>query len=317
MPVFDHPDLLVSGSTLDDAGVFRLTSDCALVQTVDFFAPMVDDPYTFGQVAAANALSDIYAMGGRPLTCLNIATFPCSLDLGILREILKGGADKIKEAGAILLGGHTMDDKEPKYGLSVTGLIHPGQVLTNRGARPGDRLILTKPLGIGVITTALKKGLAPAQTVDTAVKSMTTLNSAAAKAALAAGVHACTDITGFGLLGHASEMILESNIGLEFELPKIPFLPGARELAEKGLFPGGARRNRQYLENELLWEGNILPYEADLLADPQTSGGLLLAAAPADASRLLELLRGQKVPAAEIGGVTAEHPGKILVKGDG
>lgn len=229
---------------MDDAGVYQLTDELALVQTVDFFTPMVDDPYLFGQIAAANALSDVYAMGGKPLTAMNIVAFPVNtMDVSILGDILKGGAQKIREAETLLVGGHTVEDDEPKYGLSVTGIVHPGKVLTNRGGKPGDKLILTKPLGVGIITTAMKGDMADPASIEAATQSMATLNKEAAAAVIEVGVNACTDVTGFGLLGHLYEM-MTPEIGFEIQMGQVPLLPGAKDYASMGLVPGGARRNQ-------------------------------------------------------------------------
>ncbi len=309
------PRLLVSGSTMDDAGVYQLTEDLALVQTVDFFTPIVDDPYLFGQIAATNALSDVYAMGGKPLTALNIAGFPVNtMDLSVLTEILKGGSDKLKEAGTLLLGGHTVEDDEPKYGLAVTGLVHPDRILTNRGGEPGDKLVLTKPLGVGIITTALKGEMADKKSVDEAVNSMTTLNKGAAEACLETGVKACTDVTGFGLLGHLYEM-LTPEIGFEVELSLVPLLYGARQYAAMKFVPGGAGKNLKYLRPYLDWEEGITDVDLDLLVDPQTSGGLLIAVSPQKVSALLENLAKKGVPDAQIiGEVKDQNPGKITIK---
>lgn len=315
LPPFSHPDLLVDTTGMEDAGVFRIHPQLALVQTVDFFAPMVDDPRLFGAVAAANALSDVYAMGGRPLTCLNIAAFPtCSLPAEALRAILLGGAEKVREAGAVMLGGHTIEDEEVKYGLAVTGIIHPDQVVTNAGARPGDYLILTKPLGIGVITTAIKGNLASPEAVRAAAQVMTTLNRQAAQAMAAVGVHGCTDITGFGLLGHAHEMASASGVALELDAGAVPVIPQALPLAVQGVFPGGARRNREYLEGAVGWAQGMEPWEENLLVDPQTSGGLLIAL-PEDQVSPFQFHLGPSVEGAVIGRVVKDNPGRVLVKG--
>ncbi|KKM12825.1 segregation protein A [Clostridiales bacterium PH28_bin88] len=315
LPTFQHPDLLISGSKLDDAGVYRLTPELALVQTVDFFTPMVDDPYVFGQVAAANALSDVYAMGGKPLTVMNIIAFPtCSMDLGILRDILAGGADKILEAGALLVGGHTIEDNEPKYGLSVTGIVHPDKVIANEGARPGDVMVLTKPLGVGIITTGLKGGLYSPEAAGPAVESMVTLNARAAEAMIEVGVHAATDVTGFGFLGHAYEVCAASGVGLEVTLSQVPVLEGAWDLARMGVVPGGAKRNRQYLAGKVRWEGDIPEEAQDILCDPQTSGGLLMAVPAERLGKLSATLDRKGILAAVVGQVSDE-PGVIVVKG--
>lgn len=301
---------------MDDAGVYQLTEDLALVQTVDFFTPMVDDPYLFGQIAAANALSDVYAMGGKPLTAMNIASFPANtMRIEVLEQILQGGADKLLEAETVLVGGHTVEDEEPKYGLSVTGIVHPSKILTNRGGRPGDNLVLTKPLGIGIITTAIKGDMATSDHIQEAVKSMATLNKDGAAAIMAVGVNACTDVTGFGLLGHLYEM-MTPEIGFNLEMNKIPLLPGARDYTSMGLVPGGARRNLEYLAKILIKSEEVSAIDLDLISDPQTSGGLLVAVSPAKTNELLEALQDKGIEGAQIiGQVTAEHPGKIMVKG--
>lgn len=316
LEVVSDPRVLVSGSTMDDAGVYQLSEELALVQTVDFFTPMVDDPYLFGQIAAANALSDVYAMGGKPVTALNITGFPINtMDLGILTEILRGGAEKLKEAETLLLGGHTVEDQEPKYGLSVTGLVHPQRILLNRGGKPGDKLILTKPLGVGIITTALKGELADKKAMDEAISSMLTLNKGAAEACLEVGVNACTDVTGFGLLGHLYEM-LTPEIGFELDMTKVPLLFGAKEYASLGLVPGGAKRNLAYLKPFLEWEEGITEIDLDLLTDPQTSGGLLIAVSPQKVEKLLQSLSQWGVSAGQVIGEVKETPSsKIMIKG--
>ncbi len=315
LPVFEHPDLLISGSKLDDAGVFRLSEELALVQTVDFFTPMVDDPYIFGQIAAANALSDIYAMGAVPLTAMNITAFPtCSLDLAILGEILAGGADKVLEAGAVLVGGHTIEDKEPKYGLAVTGTVHPQRVVSNAGARPGDGLVLTKPLGSGIACTAIKAGLAPAELVDAVINTMTALNRKAAEVMARVGVHAATDITGFGFLGHAYEICAASGVGMSIQLAMVPVIPGVWPAAAMGLVPGGARRNLAYLADKVEWQGEVSAVDRDILADPQTSGGLLMAVPAGNLEQVVSELAESGVPAAVVGEVTGRS-GVIEVGG--
>ncbi|WP_179035694.1 selenide, water dikinase SelD [Paenibacillus sp. URB8-2] len=309
-----NPDLLVGLDTSDDAGVYKLTDELALVQTVDFFTPIVDDPYSFGQIAAANALSDIYAMGGKPLTVLNIVAFPIStLDKSILADILRGAADKVSEAGATLVGGHSIDDKEPKFGLAVTGLVHPDKVRTNAGSRPGDKLILTKPIGVGILTTSIKKSrLSPEETARlTAV--MSTLNKTAAEVMSSYEVHACTDVTGFGLLGHASEMAKGSGNGLTIRRDDVPVLPRARELAEEGFVPGGTRNNFAHLEGSVIYPESLDQIGRYLLCDAVTSGGLLISVAAHESEALLGDLVAAGVEAAVIGEVTAEQPGLITV----
>jgi len=290
----DFPDLLVGLEKADDAAVYRLTPELAVIHTLDFFTPIVDDPYQYGAIAAANALSDVYAMGGEVLLALNICAFPADMDPDIISEILRGGADKVKEAGGVLAGGHTVDDKEPKYGLSVLGVVHPDRVLTKGGARPGDVLVLTKPLGAGIVTTAFKGGVAEPEHIAAATASMAALNRTAAQLAGRVGVRGATDITGFSLLGHASEMAALSGVGLRFRLADLPFLPGAREYAEQWLFPAGANRNQEHFGCGVTFAEAIGDEMRLLLFTPETSGGLLLAV-PAD--RLAELL----ALAAEVG----------------
>jgi selenide,water dikinase len=272
-----NENVLVGYDTSDDAGVYRLTPECALVQTVDFFTPIVDDPFTYGAIAAANSLSDVYAMGGRPLTALSIVCYPGKGDLEVLKQILRGGAAKMAEAGCPIVGGHSVSDDEVKFGYSVTGLIHPERVWTNAGARPGDTLVCTKRIGTGVIGTALKRGLAGEAEVQASVDSMLTLNRAAAESLAGLAVHACTDVTGFGLLGHAREMAIGSGVTLEIEAARVPLLAGALEYARAGAIPGGLKNNREFASCDAAAAGAI-PTELDnLLYDPQTSGGLLIA----------------------------------------
>jgi selenide,water dikinase len=299
----------------EDAGVYKLTDDLAVIQTLDFFTPIVDDPYSFGQVAAANALSDVYAMGGRPLTAMNIVCFPIkTMDISILQEILAGGLEKVHEAGAIVVGGHTVEDAELKYGLSVTGVIHPTKVVFNTGAQVGDKLILTKPLGTGIISTAIKGGVASADAEAKIVKSMTTLNRKAAELMQETGVHAGTDITGFGFLGHASEMIEGSDVGMVIHSAAVPFFAEAREYAEKDLIPGGLHRNREFRASIVTMEKSVPDYMADILFDPQTSGGLLISVAPEKARKLLERMHQEGIEeAALVGEVVSKPKGKIIV----
>ena len=300
--------------TADDAGVYRLNDETALIQTLDFFTPIVDDPYLFGQIAATNSLSDVYAMGGKPLTAMNIVTFPiCRLAPEVLLAILSGGQQKIAEAGAVMLGGHTIDDDEPKYGLSVTGVVHPDKVLTNAGAQPGDALILTKAIGTGVLYTALKAELFPAG-VAAAAASMTQLNRYAAEVMTRFPVHACTDITGFGLLGHAFELAAGSAVDLELDSRAVPLLPDAAEAAGMGLVPAGAYANRDYL-NQVEFRPEVPVNLQDLLFDPQTSGGLLIRLAEDLAADLLTELHAAGVAvAACIGRVTGKGTGNIHVR---
>jgi len=305
---------MISGTTMDDAGVYRLSSDLAMVQTVDFFTPMVDDPYVFGQVAAANSLSDIYAMGAVPKTAMNIIAFPVNkMDIQVLEAILAGGADKLLEAETLLVGGHTIEDEEPKYGLSVTGFVHPDRVLANRGAQPGDVLVLTKPLGVGIITTAIKGGMASEEQQQAVIRSMTQLNRYAQEAMEGISVHGCTDVTGFGLLGHGYEMVADNRVGLEIWSRRVPMHTGALELADMGIVPGGAHRNRCYLGDRIGFADEVTPAMQDILSDPQTSGGLLLALGEQDAARYLQNLKDTGLAGTVIGVATDRIPGKVMV----
>lgn len=301
------PHLLIGLAVSDDAAVYQLDAQTALVQTVDFFPPIVDDPYTFGAIAAANALSDIYAMGGRPILALAIAAFPDDLDPAIAAAILQGGANKAAEAGAVVAGGHTVVDREPKYGLCVTGLVDPARITAKVGARPGDRLLLTKPLGTGLITTALKRGAAPAEHLAAAVASMLRLNRRAAELSATVEVHAATDITGYGLLGHAAEIARRSAVGLRIDTARLPLLPGALDAARQGYVPGGLRRNREYLEGEgyVHYSASIEEAIRLILFDPQTSGGLLIALPPAAAAQLQATCATHGEPCWAIGEVIA------------
>jgi selenide,water dikinase len=284
-----------------------MDDETALVQTVDFFPPIVDDPYAFGQIAVSNALSDVYAMGGRPLTALNIVGFPVALPKSVLGEILSGGSHKAQEAGVLIVGGHTVDDEEPKYGLSVTGVVKPGSQVTNAGAIPGDVLVLTKPLGTGVITTAGKQGVAPKDVLEAAVEIMSDLNRAASEAMTGVGVHACVDVTGFGLLGHLRGMTEASGVGAEIEFGSIPFIAGAEELARDGVAPGGTHRNLSSVEPDVVWADSIDDIQKVLLADAQTSGGLLIAVAPDKLDYLLEALADKGVSTRAVVGRITEH----------
>ncbi len=293
----------------DDAGVYRLSDDLAIVQTVDFFTPIVDDPYLFGQIAAANALSDVYAMGAKPLCALNLVAFPSGkMDIEVLRQVLAGGLDKIKEAGAALVGGHSISDAEMKYGLSVTGSVHPDRVMTNRGARAGDAMILTKPLGTGVINTALKRQKASGETVDLVTAAMAELNRAAAEVLLPAGPSACTDVTGFGLAGHAAEMIEGSGLGLVLRAHGLPLFPGALDLAAAGCKPGGLERNRDYRQAMVDVDDGVPDSLVDLIYDPQTSGGLLVAVPASRAADLVRALHDAGVTAAAVIGEVVDQP---------
>lgn len=276
LPQVESDKLLVGIDKSDDAAVYKLNEDTAIIQTLDFFTPIVDDPYTFGQIAAANSLSDVYAMGGAPVVALNIVCFPSCLSMDILTEILKGGFDKVKESGALLVGGHTVDDNEPKYGLSVTGTVHPKKVISNSGAKPGDMLLLTKPLGLGILNTAIKAEMLSKDIMDEAIRVMANLNNIAAEGMKRVGVNSCTDITGFGFLGHAYEMAKGSGVSIAIDSIKIPVIEGTRENAEMGLVPAGAYTNRKYLDGKVAFREGIPTYMQDILFDPQTSGGLLI-----------------------------------------
>ena len=299
LPPFHHPNLIVGTETSDDAGVFRLRDDLAIVNTVDFFTPIVDDPYTFGQIAAANALSDVYAMGGEPTTALNIVGFPRGkLDLEILTDIIRGGSERVRAAGAVVIGGHSIIDEELKYGMAVTGVIHPDRVIRNNGVRPDDALVLTKALGTGIITTGLKRRKASAASVRAAVQSMIRLNDTASAVMRTFLVHACSDVTGFGLLGHAFEMASGSGVTIVLEARTLPLLPGARRLAQQGCLTGGCKRNRDYLKNKTSVDPKVAADLVEIALDPQTSGGLLIAL-PADrADALVDELRAKGIDTA-------------------
>lgn len=299
--------------TLDDAGVYALGPAQALVQTVDFITPLVDDPFAFGQIAAANALSDVYAMGGTPLTALNIVCWPSGMDPGILRDILRGGLSKFAEAGVALLGGHTVDDAQLKYGASVTGLVDPARLWTNAGAEVGDALILTKPLGTGVIAAAVKEGRAPEDAALAALHSMTTLNRAARDVLARHTVHACTDVTGFGLLGHLSHVVRASGVAAQVTARDVPLLPGALELARAGVGPGGTIRNRAHFGPAALIAAGLEAALTELLFDPQTSGGLMASVPGENEAALLTDMAAQGIAAVRIGSITARSEGRIMV----
>ena len=316
LPIRLHPDLLVGMETADDAGVFRLTPEIALIQTLDFFTPIVNDPYTFGQIAAANALSDVYAMGGRPLTAMNIVCYPSkTVPKEVLQAILAGGLDKIHEAGSLLVGGHSVDDVELKYGLSVTGIVHPDRVLTNSGAQVGDRLILTKPLGTGIIATAMKGRLASPAAEAAAVQVMAALNKVAAECLEGLKVHAVTDITGFGLLGHALEMAVASRVELTLFAAEVPVLEAAREYAALGLVPAGSFANRNFCARSLVIDPRFDLALLDIFSDAQTNGGLLISIAREEAETLIKRLHGVGVSAATlIGEINASGSGTIRLR---
>jgi len=308
------PNVLVGFDKADDAGVYRLDDRTALVQTVDFFTPIVDDPYTFGQIAAVNALSDVYAMGGRPLSSLALVCFPEKQDLAILEQILAGGLSKMMEATCVVIGGHSIRDPEIKFGYAVTGLIDPQKVRTNAAAQVGDRLVLTKPLGTGVISTAIKRGNATPAWVEAATQSMTTLNRRAAEIAAGFDVHGMTDVTGFGLIGHAREMALASNVTLRLEARQVPLLKGALDCIRGGNVPGGLQANRDFAECTVGYLGNVDAELKTVLFDPQTAGGLLISVAPADAEKMTDAMRADAIPAAIIGEVVPSRKPLISVE---
>lgn len=311
MPLIKDPDLLVGTETGDDAAVYRINDSQALILTVDFFPPITDDPFEFGEIAAANSLSDVYAMGGRPVVALNIVGFPASLDKEILGEVLRGGYSKANEAGCLIAGGHTVDDPEPKYGLSVVGLVEPGKQVSNAGAKPGDALVLTKPLGTGIITTAAKQGTVEPDVMHGAVKTMSTLNRAASEAMMNVGVNSATDITGFGLMGHLKSMVRGSGVTAEVSLGAVPVLPGARELLERGVAPGGTHRNLASVADAVDWDPGLTDNDQLLLCDAQTSGGLLISV-PADRKdALLAELAAQGAAGVVVGSVTESSEGMI------
>ena len=304
LPKFDAPELLVGTETADDAGVYQLRPDLAIVNTVDFFTPIVDDPYMFGSIAATNSLSDVYAMGGDPITAMNIVCFPKGkMDLEVLGEVLRGGAEKVQEANAVILGGHSIIDEEIKYGLSVTGVVHPDRVLRNVGAKEGDVLILTKPLGTGIATTALKRGNASEESVKQAVASMAALNKYAGVVIRDYDVHACSDVTGYGLMGHGLEMTLDGTVSISFVAAELPVIQDVAELAvQPGNLTGGCKRNREFLADKMVIEPSVPEGLVEVALDPQTSGGLLIAVAEKEAKGLINQLIGEGVSAATIVG---------------
>jgi selenide,water dikinase len=314
LPTVEDPNLLTAAIPFADAGVYKITEDCALVQSVDFFTPIVDDPRSYGRIAAANALSDIYAMGGKPLTVMNLVGFPACLEHDVLVEILKGGAEKVLEAGAVIVGGHTVEDDEPKYGLAVTGLVDPAKLVTTAGAQPGDVLVLTKPLGTGILATALKGEVIKEEQMAEAIRNMEMLNKTASEIMLEVGVNACTDITGFGLLGHALELAEASKVGIEINASALHIYPQVMELAAIGLVPVGSYRNRQHYLPNVINREQLAPEIVDILADPQTSGGLLIVVPEDKLKKLTTQLKASGCDAFEIGRVTSDHPGKMIVK---
>lgn len=315
LPKFEDERLIVGLDTADDAAVYKINDETAIIQTLDFFTPIVDDPKAFGRIAAANSLSDVYAMGGEPTIALNIVGFPNCLPIEILGEILLGGAEMVKEAGAILVGGHTIEDDEPKYGLSVTGMVHPDKVLSNATAKVGDVLVLTKPLGIGVINTAIKGGLATDEEIQTAIDVMSYLNKDAAYGMKQVKVNACTDITGFGLIGHVYEVASASDVSVELDSKAVPFLQGARGYAEMGLVPAGAYKNMHYVKDHVEVSADVEEVIEDLLHDPQTSGGLLVSLPEEEAIKLLEIYKKTlKTDYAIVGRVLTKGEKSIFVK---
>jgi selenide,water dikinase len=307
-----HPDLLVGTETSDDAAVYRISDDTALIVTVDFFPPITDDPYEFGAIAAANSLSDVYAMGGKPLIALNIVGFPAELDKEILGHILQGGYAKAAEAECLIVGGHTVDDPEPKYGLSVVGVVEPGKQVSNAGAKPGDVLILSKPIGTGIITTAGKQGSVDPDVMAGAVTTMAALNRPAAQAMMQVGVNAATDITGFGLLGHLKGMVRGSGVGAEISLAAVPVLTGVRQLLDAGIAPGGTHRNVSSVADVVTWNASLTDQDRLLLCDAQTSGGLLMSVPAEREQELISALNAEGAPcAAVVGRITNGPPGTI------
>jgi selenide,water dikinase len=309
------PNLIVGLERADDAGVYKITDDIAIIQTVDFFTPIVDDPYWFGQIAAANAMSDVYAMGGVPKTAMNVVTFPLKeMDISVLRQILQGGLDKMREADVVLVGGHSVEDKELKYGLSVTGFIHPNRIITKKDMEPGDQLILTKSLGTGIINTAIKGGIVSNETIESITRLMATLNRDAAEVMGHYPVHACTDITGFGLLGHICEMVVDTDVGIKLQASLVPYFPEAMEYARMGLVPVGTYKNREFREAFVDFAPSVDRFMQDILFDAQTSGGLLISVAREGANELLSELRRRGIAdATVIGEVVSEPKEKISV----
>ncbi|WP_060210466.1 selenide, water dikinase SelD [Sporosarcina koreensis] len=314
-PAAFDPNLLVGLDTSDDAGVYKLTDDIAIVQTLDFFTPIVDNPYDFGQIAATNAISDVYAMGGKPITALNIVAFPIStLDKSILSDILRGAGDKLKEAGVTLVGGHSIDDQEPKFGLAVTGIVRTDKVRTNAGAKAGDKLVLTKPIGVGIYTTSLKHGALSTDETELVTSIMTTLNKTASEVMASFEVHAATDVTGFGLLGHATEMAKASGASIRIFSEQVPILPRTKELAEAGRIPGGTKSNYAHVADTVTYSEKLDQLDRYILCDAVTSGGLLIAVSANEAEQLVDEMNNKGVNATIIGEVTDEHAGKLHVE---
>lgn len=313
LPKFTDDKLIVGFDTSDDALVYKVSDDLAVVQTVDFFPPIVDDPYTFGQIAAANSLSDIYAMGGEPTLSMNLICFPTCLPMDVMAKIMQGGADKVKEAGAIIAGGHTIEDSEPKYGLCVTGFIHPDQVMKNSNCKVGDVLVLTKPLGIGVLTTANKAQLLDQETHDKMVEAMATLNKYGKDVMMEVGANACTDVTGFGLLGHTSEMAKGSNLTIELFSEEVPVIEAAIEFAKMGIIPSGAYSNMNFVKDDVSIAESVPQYMQDILADPITSGGLLISVPAEKADELVRKLEGVTLCNKIVGRVVEKQDKAVVV----
>lgn len=311
IPVFDDPNLLVGFDTSDDGAVYKLSEEIAIIKTLDFFTPMTDDPYTFGQIAAANAISDIFAMGGVPKVALNIVCYPEDNDPALLAEILRGGADKVKEAGAVLCGGHSINDHETKYGLSVTGIVHPKKYLQNNTCKIGDKIILTKPLGVGMINANNRLGLVDKADHDATIKSMCTLNKYAFEIAAKYKPNACTDVTGFGFLGHLNEMV-SPEYSIEVDSSKVKYIPGAMHLAEEFLITGGGQKNRNFLTNKVRFESVDIPMQ-EILFDPQTSGGLLISVDADKAEELLKELNALELPSSIVASVVPRRDVNIIV----
>jgi selenide,water dikinase len=312
LPAFEDPNLLVGTSTGDDAAVYRMDGDLALVLTVDFFPPIVDDPWHFGAIAAANSFSDVYAMGGKPLLALNLVCFPTELPVDILGEIMKGAAAKAREAGVMIVGGHTINDDEPKYGMAVTGVLRPGQQVTNASARAGDRLVLTKPLGTGIITTAGKNGVADAATISRAIEVMGALNKAASEAMMEVGVSACTDVTGFGLLGHLQSMVEASGVTAQVRFSDVPLIEGTWDLVQQGVAPGGTHRNLTSVDRVATWDPSISQEAKLVLCDAQTSGGLLLSVPSEKTTQLMEALSQRGIGEATVIGEVVERKASAI-----
>lgn len=314
LPKREHdPNLLVGIDTSDDAGIYRVSDTLALIQTVDYFTPIVDDPYMFGQIAAANALSDVYAMGGEPKTVLNIVGFPVKkLGAEMLAEILKGASEKVKEAGAIIVGGHSIDDQEPKFGMAVTGYVHPDKFYRNVGAQPGDALVLTKPIGVGIVTTGIKRGIVTPEQEEKVIETMAALNKTAAEALKGFNVHAVTDVTGFGLLGHAFEMAKGSNVSFTITYDAVPVLEGTDKLADQGVIPGGSKSNYEWLKNDIEFEATITESSRYILCDAVTSGGLLVSMPKEEAKSYVKQLHKKNIAAAQIIGEVHELRNKSI-----